>query len=694
MESPTKTTTTIPEKTQRLKVTFPFWLKLSSFSILLTFLVMGGVFYFVYKEESRTIEAGLVRDLSRTEVFRRHLEDKRRTHLSEVATEMKFNSALVSFIRSSSQVSNEDLFGFGGGVTKNSLKENSEKILSTLENNYPIYDDAPVFVLVNQNGEILLNKRHPDQFGDDLTPWPIVGKSLEGKNLMSSDWWHGQKWDNFLPQDHDDQLYAISPFSLKDQGGVYGVMLIGRKVLDESGEAFSDDGFGQTYLNFLMGHNILASQLSPDEQKALVTILKEDPNLNSHRLEGGTVRLRLGGNEFIGKISHQQDCEGRTQDILVLKNFSLPLQAKLKTFLEILTQLAIVAGILTLLLSLLFSRFLSEPIKVLIGAVSKIGQGDFSARVDLKTHDEMGVLGAAFNQMGEDLGTGNFLEGAMKKYIPAELVDQLKENRQLAELGGTKTELSIYFSDIVGFTPISESLSPEALIEWLNQYMSHMSNIIQGNQGNIDKFIGDAIMAFWNAPRSVAGHPSFAAKAALEQQRWLHGKDLPWGEEIGQVGCRIGLHFGEAIVGNMGSEDSQNYTAIGDAVNLASRLEGANRQYGTRILISEDFKNQLDDQFLCRPLDRIVVKGKTKPVTIFELMEEKPFITEDMEKSCETWSTLIDLYQDRQFKKVISTLETMGPFDPLMKIYFQRCRNFLDSPPSKDWQGETHLNEK
>lgn len=218
------------------------------------------------------------------------------------------------------------------------------------------------------------------------------------------------------------------------------------------------------------------------------------------------------------------------------------------------------------------------------------------------------------------------IKGIFSKYVNASVVEQLL--RYPPELGGVDRELTVLFSDIRGFTSLSESLSPQELVELLNEYLTVMTDIILEEEGTLDKYIGDAIMCFWGAPRVQEEHAVLACRAALRQFEALKiiNERLPEGKKI-DVG--IGLNSGIMTVGNMGSQGRMNYTIMGDNVNLGSRLEGVNKMYGTNIIISEHTYELVKEHFIIRDLDIIKVKGKDKPVKIYELLAEKGAYLED-----------------------------------------------------------------
>jgi len=191
----------------------------------------------------------------------------------------------------------------------------------------------------------------------------------------------------------------------------------------------------------------------------------------------------------------------------------------------------------------------------------------------------------------------------------------------IAEVGGKKQNITVLFTDITNFTEITEQTNPEQLMIHLSAYLNILTQCIQHNQGNIDKYIGDAIMAFWGAPLDDPDHIAHACQAALDCQREVHRINKQW-EDQGKpiLKTRFGLNAGDAIVGNMGSSDRLNYTALGDTVNLASRLEALNKTYQTEIIVSESVYKACSDKFIFKPLGTVQVRGKHQTTTIYELI--------------------------------------------------------------------------
>ena len=290
---------------------------------------------------------------------------------------------------------------------------------------------------------------------------------------------------------------------------------------------------------------------------------------------------------------------------------------------------------------------------------------------------------------------------AFQKYVPADLVRELIRNEDEAMLGGKRKELTIFFTDIQGFTNLSEQLAPQVLMNHLSEYLDQLSKIIIAEKGTIDKYIGDAIMAFWGAPTPIADMAYRACSAALFCQSALKDLNAKWiNAGLPPMYTRIGIHTGETIVGNIGSDKRMNYTVIGDNVNLASRLEGANKQYGTQIIISEATYQQIAKDFLCRPLDIIAVKGKTTGTPIYELVGslKKPVLPE-VEQFCKYFELGFQFYLQKNWAEAIVVFKTLQKYystEKSLELYLQRCHYFQSNPHilPADWDGVIQLDSK
>ncbi len=276
---------------------------------------------------------------------------------------------------------------------------------------------------------------------------------------------------------------------------------------------------------------------------------------------------------------------------------------------------------------------------------------------------------------------------AMGKYVPINLVRRLYQETSEPTLGGDMMEISIMFTDIQNFTALSEMLTPDDLAETLGRYLEVMGRIIQQETGGtIDKFIGDAIMTFWNAPERVANHSRLACRAALSCR--AAGRALsqsPEWRELPRFETRFGLHRDKALVGHFGAPDRMNYTAMGDGVNLASRLEGLNKHYGTTIIASEQIYEHAHEHFDFRLLDLVAVKGKSTTIKVYELLGEKE---QGMwwTREVESYERALRAYVARDFGAAIAILEEQRA-DPPSAVLLERCCAFQETSPPPDWEG-------
>ncbi len=284
-----------------------------------------------------------------------------------------------------------------------------------------------------------------------------------------------------------------------------------------------------------------------------------------------------------------------------------------------------------------------------------------------------------------------FIKSAFSRYIAPDVIDQIMEHPEALELGGENRRITIFFSDVAGFSTISEKLSPPELVALLNEYLSEMTDIIISHGGTIDKYEGDAIMAFYGAPHPYTDHEIRACLAAIDMKRRLREMQEQW-RNIGQheLFVRMGMNTGLAVVGNMGSRMRMDYTAMGDSVNLASRLEGANKHYGTTAIISENTYRNANDIVDVRRLDTIRVVGKTEPILIYELLGKKGSLPQKVYDMIEKYNEGLRMFDEHQWKKAmrhfheaLAILHDDGP----SQTYIRRCEEFIKKPPSKKWDG-------
>ncbi|MCB1645229.1 MAG: adenylate/guanylate cyclase domain-containing protein [Pseudomonadales bacterium] len=284
------------------------------------------------------------------------------------------------------------------------------------------------------------------------------------------------------------------------------------------------------------------------------------------------------------------------------------------------------------------------------------------------------------------------------QYLSPKVVADLVKDPEKLSLGGEEREMTAFFSDIAGFSSFSEKMTPTELVNALNDYLTAMCQIIVDLEGTVDKFEGDAIIAFWGAPAIQLDHATQACFAAIDMQKAVHQiRDRFVEEGRPAISVRMGLNTGRMVVGNMGSAQRMDYTIMGDSVNLASRLEGANKAYGSDIMISGMTYEACKDEVDVRELDTIRVVGKNEPVTVYQLLERKGQTDPDTAALVARFHEALDCYKARDYQGALAGFEAcvaMRPEDGPSGVYAKRCAAYIESPPAADWDGVFVLTDK
>jgi adenylate cyclase len=346
------------------------------------------------------------------------------------------------------------------------------------------------------------------------------------------------------------------------------------------------------------------------------------------------------------------------------------------------TQVGALLTLLALLVSLVVSRWIGNALEQLVRESSHIRDLRFEAAAAARPpFRELAEVVDAFERM--KVGLRSF-----QLYLPIKLVRQLLEAQAEPRLGGETREVTIYFSDIAGFTPITESLGPMLMAERLGEYLAAVSACIQDREGTVVQYVGDEVMAFWGAPLDVPKHVELACDAAIAVQDRL---DALWDfdDEHPRMPTRVGLHTERVAVGHFGSADRMYYGAIGDGVVLASRLEGLNKLYGTRILVSETTAIRVLEHFELRRLDRVTVKGRVQPTIIYELLGRRGSVGEDIIDFARRYEAAVDLYLAGDWATAVADFDILRaerPDDGATRTLLARCMAFGADPPEA-WAG-------
>ena len=336
--------------------------------------------------------------------------------------------------------------------------------------------------------------------------------------------------------------------------------------------------------------------------------------------------------------------------------------------------MGIIVSLIVALISLYISRRISKPLILLENDMAKMQRLELSEDVSVKSRIiEVCSMEMAVNNMKSGLRS-------FRKYVPADLVNELILLNKEAVLGAEKQRLSIFFCDIANFTTISESIPPEELAKRMSVYFNGMTKIIHKHGGTIDKYIGDCIMAFWGAPRPCDDHALKASLAAVECRAFVSDLTEKWQSEgLPPFHTRFGINTGDVVVGNIGYEERLNYTVMGDSVNLASRLEGLNKDYDSSIMISEFTYEEVKDNFAVRVLDIAKVKGKTVGVKVFEIIDLKDNLTESDLEMWQKLNAVMDLKLEGKLDEAEAKLKELSEEYPNEKIIRSILNDLVNS---------------
>ena len=329
-----------------------------------------------------------------------------------------------------------------------------------------------------------------------------------------------------------------------------------------------------------------------------------------------------------------------------------------------------------------------SPVEVLEAGARQIAKGKFSHRVEIKQRDELGRLAKSFNQMSQGLEEKEKVRDLLGKVVSPQIAEELM--KQDITLGGEEQVVTIMFSDIRDFTTLCENMTPIQVVEMLNTYLTQINDVIENNNGVVDKYIGDAVMALFGAPLkhdNDAENAVFAAIQMLDACKQLN-QDFS-GKGIPELKIGIGINTDTVLTGNMGSESRLNYTVIGDGVNLASRIEGLSKYYGVDIVVSESTRQQ-SGQFVYQELDRVRVKGKQQSVIIYQPICQKHELTAEIEDELKQFDLAIDTYRQQDWVSAsvkFHELVKNYPEKPLYELYLTRISVLETLPRQENWDG-------
>ena len=423
-------------------------------------------------------------------------------------------------------------------------------------------------------------------------------------------------------------------------------------------------------------------------------------------LDGGDAKATADSLERVDALRDDlnQKLDAVRADMLALvKTDAAKTVQKQRQAMVIAAVLTALAAALGLVFAVLVSGGMTRPVRRLLEGARAVEAGHLDETLPVTSQDEIGHLTTAFNRMVEQLRHKERIRETFGKYVDPRVVEGLIDRPTLAAEGQRRV-MTVLFCDVKGFTSASEGMTPQGLVKVMNRYFSVMSAPIRDHGGIIDKYIGDAIMAYWGPPFTEdADQARLASLAAIEMLARVASLRSEFPEILGvrslpiSFDIRIGIATGEALVGSIGSELMMSYTVMGDTVNLASRLEGANKVYGSRILLSEATVAGAADAIEAREIDRVVLLGQTEPQAVFEIMGRKGELTSAQTELLTHFSEGLVAYRARRWDEALrafaAALESVPNDGPSM-TFIKRIDSLMKTPPGEDWDGSWRLEQK
>jgi adenylate cyclase len=607
-----------------------------------------SILFILQKTTENRIQENIRERFQSSQVAFRHLQNLRRQFAVDAINNLTNSNAQFRSILSTASVGVNEL-GLGKSESERALYEDANLRLNSLLPFLSMYHEFDLFILTNADGILLFSKASSYRFGDDISDLPLFEQF--GENEEAEDIWFSGTPDanSFLiPSQTGHAVYHIiaKPVEFRDE--FHGVVICGKRMDQNTLSIIK--GITGTELALYSIQGVQAATLTSTRTQTLNAYIKTA----TFRKNAAINEVSLDSEIFLAmRFPILPGIHEEAGGFIVLKSFTRAIQflSRLRiTFL-------IVGGIIlfaALGFSFLLAKGITKPVKQLARAAKIVGTGDLDTKVDIQTGDEIEDLGHAFNDMVKGLKEREFIKCTFERYVSPTVAAEIIKNPDLLRLGGHKKTVTIFFTDIGNFTTLSEKLSPEEVVTHLNEYFQGMSSAILDFDGTINQLLGDAIY-------------------------------------------RFGINTGEVVVGNVGSSSRFEYTLIGDDVNLASRLEAANKYYGTQIFISEQTYSLTKDKLIAREIDIIRVVGRSKPVKVYELVAEKGDLGPKKARILEHFEAGLNAYRGREWQAAVSWFEQvldLEPEDIPSKVYIQRCNEYQKMAPSHDWNGVYELRAK
>jgi class 3 adenylate cyclase len=656
------------------------------------FLALGGiacvslalVLVLLQELTVRRVRESAQERFERTLTAFRRLESLRARFLSDEIESLAGSNPQFRTILSTASLAQADL-GLGGADKAGEALHDANLRLESLAPSLAVFAKNDVVLVANAEGDLLYSKAEPGRFGDGLGALPLlrdIAATGEGEGLLRA----AERTASgalLAPERPGPALFLVRGRPILFDGELHGIVLVGQEL---GAQVLADlRAISGVDLALLSRGELVATTLDSEAQAALAGQTAGSASADAVQ------EWALAGERFL--VRHAPVIAGAAPGdagFLLLSSLDVEL-----AFLRRLSRLllAVGGGILLAALATSFglARGITRPVAALGRAARRVGAGELDTRVEIETGDELEELGGAFNEMVAGLRERDLIKRSFERYVSKAVADEVLRNPTLAKLGGSRREITAMFVDLGGFTGISEGLSPEAVVAHLNEYFEAACGAILAQDGAVSEFQGDGIVAFWGAPLARPDDAARACLAALGCEQALGALRARWEVRgLPRLRFRIGLHTGEMVVGEVGSAERGKYAVVGDAMNLASRIEGANKLFGSRILISQATRERAGDSVECRELDAIRVVGRQQSVRVYELLAPRGGLDPARARAREAFAAGLAGYRARDWdaaQRGFAEAAAQDPDDTPARTFLERVAALRERTLPPDWDG-------
>ena len=659
---------------------------------LLVATALGAALAVVRVETERRVRDDFDERFARTIAAFRQLQDLRRRTVADEVDVLARSNPVFRTVLSTVSVAEDDL-GFGGAPPRDEQLRDANLRLRSLLPSLAVASRHDVFAVASAAGELVYTRVDPERFGDSLSDVPPLARAARGEEAIAV-WSLASDLPADLPlapAPPPDAVYEVVAEPVVFGTELHGLVLVGTRIDRDTLDAMR--AISGLHVVLLGANAPLLATLETERETGLAARLREGGDRAGAVAESAVAEWNFAGERWLVARAELVPGEART-GLLLLASIDQELG-----FLRALewSFLGLGAAILAVALGFAFvlARGVAGPVAQLARAAENVGAGDLDTRVSIATGDELEHLGSAFNRMVEGLRERDRLRRTFERHVSKDVAAELLRHPEALAPRGERREVTVLFSDLAGFTTFSEQRPPEQILDCLNEYFGVICDVALHSGGTVNDLLGDGVLVSWGAPIAHADHAARACRAALLASERLAELAMQW-QASGRptLRWRIGIHTGVVVAGEMGTEERTKYGMIGDAVNLASRLEAANKRFDTTTLVSQQTREHAGDAFVFREVDAIRVGGRAAALRVFEPLGLAGTVSPERLAARDRYEAALAAHRDRDFAHATALLVSLDPEDGPARALLERARQFCAAPPPADWDGVLTLDTK